>query len=135
MTNSTPEISKRIVYYDGECGFCNKTVLFVLRNRKKDFYFIPLQSSEAIKRLSEENIRIDLSSLYYSRESKVYSKSTAVLKIAKDLKFPFPILSYFAWIIPRFLRDFVYDKTAKNRNRLSGEFCVIPTAEEKKFFL
>lgn len=135
MAHSTSKNSKRIVYYDGECGFCNKTVQFVLKYRKKDFYFIPLQSIEATKRLSNENITIDLSSMYYSRDSKVYSKSNAVLKIAKDLKFPFSILSYPAWIVPRFIRDFVYDKIAQNRNRLSGDFCVMPTEEEKKFFL
>lgn len=66
----------------------------------------------------------------------VYSKSTAALKIARELSGPVKIL-YPLLILPKFLRDFFYDLIAKNRYKIFGkkEVCRIPTEEEKVKFL
>ena len=66
----------------------------------------------------------------------VYSKSTAALKIAKELSGSVKIL-YPLLILPKFLRDFFYDLIAKNRYKIFGkkDVCRIPTEEEKVKFL
>jgi predicted DCC family thiol-disulfide oxidoreductase YuxK len=67
---------------------------------------------------------------------KVYQKSTAALRLAVKLGFPWFLAGIF-FIIPRFLRDWVYDYIARNRYRWFGkkDACMIPTPELKALFL
>lgn len=132
--SNSPE--KRIVFYDGDCCFCNTSVQFILKRRKKNFYFAALQSNFAKKKIEEEKgISIEMNTLYYLEEDKLYEKSTAVLRIARGLKGGYPLFYYFGIIVPRFLRDAVYDFIAKRRNKINPGFCALPSEEERKFFL
>ncbi len=67
---------------------------------------------------------------------KCYIKSSAALRISKDLSGGYPLLSGFL-ALPRFIRDAVYDYIAKNRYKWFGkkESCMIPTKELKNKFL
>ena len=101
------------------------------------FRFVALQSQKG-KQLFEK-YNLDFSSLdtvILIAEDKVYTKSTAALMIGKNLPGPVKII-YLLWIIPRFIRDFLYDLIAKNRYRVFGkqETCRVPTEEGKKKFL
>ncbi len=127
---------KKIVFYDGDCGFCNKSVQFILRFEKdKSIQFAALQSSFA-ERYFEENLlpKPDLSTFYFSDGDELFEKSDAALRVAKNLKFPVSLVRFF-WIIPQFIRDKVYDFIAKRRQRLSNGFCVIPEKEDRKRFI
>jgi predicted DCC family thiol-disulfide oxidoreductase YuxK len=66
----------------------------------------------------------------------IYDKSTAVLKISKYLNNGFKLL-YFFILIPKFIRDWVYNLIAKNRYKGFGkkENCMIPTLEVQHRFL
>jgi predicted DCC family thiol-disulfide oxidoreductase YuxK len=68
--------------------------------------------------------------------SNYYSRSTAVLKIARDLSGLYPLL-YGLIIIPNFIRNWVYDFIARNRYSWFGkrDQCMMPTAALKKRFL
>jgi predicted DCC family thiol-disulfide oxidoreductase YuxK len=63
-------------------------------------------------------------------------KSTAALRIARGLRWPWPLLAVF-WLVPRPLRDLVYDWIAKNRYRWFGKTaaCLVPTPELRARFL
>lgn len=123
-----------IIFYDGDCGFCNSVVQFVLKRRKKDFYFAALQSESAKELLAKKNIEIKLDTIYFISNEKVYNKSSAALQICKGLKGIYP-LAVICYIFPKFIRDVVYDFIAKRRHKLKSGFCAIPQVEEKKFFL
>ena len=127
---------KLVVFYDGECGFCNKSVQFILKNAStKDVFFSSLQSDFSIKFFHDHHFpQPDLSTFYYFEEGSIYSKSTAVLKIVPKLKWYFQFL-WIGYLIPRILRDKLYDAIAKRRNKLAPGFCAMPTAEERKRFL
>ncbi len=58
---------------------------------------------------------------------KVYDRSTAVLRIACGLRFPWPLMGIFL-LIPSFMRDPVYNMVARNRKRWFGErtTCYLP---------
>ncbi|MFX7825193.1 DCC1-like thiol-disulfide oxidoreductase family protein, partial [Acinetobacter baumannii] len=58
---------------------------------------------------------------------KVYYRSTAALRIAKELSLPYNLL-YFFMIVPPFIRNVVYDYIAKNRYQWFGkkEACWVP---------
>lgn len=127
---------KHIVFYDGECGFCQGIVQFVLRNDKRgSINFAPIQSE--FTNIFFDNLnkpRPDLSTFYFYSKGKLLKKSSAALKLSLKLRFPFPLLSVFL-IVPFFIRDFVYDIVAKNRFNFASKSCYIPTDEEKSRFI
>ena len=67
----------------------------------------------------------------------VYLGSTAALKIGQALKLPWSLLSSMGLLFPAFLRDWVYNKIARNRYRWFGkrEVCMLPTEALKARFL
>tara|TARA_R110000737_G_scaffold202403_1_gene221627 strand:+ start:45029 stop:45574 length:546 start_codon:yes stop_codon:yes gene_type:complete len=129
-------VPDKIVFYDGECGFCNRSVQFVLKYQKdQSIHFSPIQSSLTTN-IFEKNKwdKPDLSTVYYFEDGKLFQKSDAGLQLSKQLKFPISLLQVF-WIIPQFLRDKVYDFIAARRHKLNKGFCVVPTSETKKQFV
>lgn len=127
---------KRIIFYDGDCGFCNSSVQFILDYRKKTFYFAPLQSDFAKKKIEqEEGLKIEMNTLYFLDHGKLYEKSTAVLRISRGLKGGYPLLYYIGIIFPKFFRDWMYDFVAKRRHKIQPDLCAMPSEEERKFFL
>lgn len=126
----------KIVFYDSDCGFCNRSVNFVLKSDKsKKILFVPLQS-EFTKNLFDEKgfEKPDLSTFYFYENERMFIKSTAALKLTKHFKFPQRLLAV-NWIVPRFIRDYFYNLIAKRRQRLSKGYCVVPSEEDKKRFL
>lgn len=127
--------NKRIVFYDGECGFCSKSVQFILKKQQKEIYFMPLQSKNAETIIATHQKSIDMNTLFYYDGKKLYEKSTAVLQIAKNLHFGYRFLARLGYVIPKFLRDKLYDTVAKRRLQLAGEYCYLPDADQRKLFL
>lgn len=67
---------------------------------------------------------------------RVYSRSTAALRIAAHLRFPVSML-VIGFIIPPFIRNGIYDWIAKNRYRWFGkrETCFLPDTPLRQQFL
>lgn len=125
---------ERIVFYDGDCGFCNTSVQLILKNRKADFYFIALQSELAHKVMYLFNEEIKMNTLYLLENGKLYRKSTAAIRIAKNLRKLYPFVYYVGLIVPPFIRDWIYDQVAKRRHKIRPGYCAMPLVEEKRFF-
>jgi predicted DCC family thiol-disulfide oxidoreductase YuxK len=133
-TSNTSE--RQIIFYDGDCGFCNSSVQFILNKRKKVYYFSALQSDFAKKKIEEEAGKtIEMNTLYFLDQGELFEKSTAILRVSKGLKGAYPLLFYVGIIFPRFIRDAVYDFIARRRHKIEAGFCALPTEEERKFFL
>lgn len=138
--NTIKEIVKKhpIVFFDGICNLCNTSIQLIIKNdRKNKFLFAQLQSDkvkEFLRQQEEDFSNTD--SILLVTPKKIYTKSSAALKIAKDLKGFYPLL-YIFYIIPKPIRDVVYDLIAKNRYKWFGkeESCMIPTAALKNKFL
>ena len=92
-------------------------------------------TKDIIKEYNIDTAKTD-SILLYTPEVGISSKSMAALKIAFQLGFPNNLLCVF-FIIPPFVRNYVYDYIAKNRYKWYGkkESCMIPTPELKSKFL
>ena len=127
---------KRIVFYDGDCGFCNRTVSFILKNDKSgSVFFASLQSEFTIELFKEKGYaKPDLSTFYFLEDDKLYEKSNAAIRLAKYLKFPYNLSRVFK-VVPRALRDWIYDGIAKRRQKLMSGFCVMPDPKDRKRFL
>ncbi|MET4081619.1 putative DCC family thiol-disulfide oxidoreductase YuxK [Pedobacter sp. UYP30] len=127
-----------IIFFDGVCNLCNGWVQFVLaRDEKKYFKFATLQSDFAKNELSRFEVDLDaLKSVLLLEDGKLYSKSTAALRITRHLGSGWPILYGFL-VVPKFIRNGVYNVVARNRYKWFGkqESCWIPTPELKSRFL
>ena len=131
---SNNEKNKPVVFYDGSCGFCNSSVQLILRKRRKDIYFVALQSDLGQKILNAHEIEVKLDTIYFKHKNKIHERSGAALRISRLLKFPYFLLYVFL-IIPPFIRNGAYNFIAKRRHKLKAGYCVIPAENEKKFFL
>lgn len=130
--------STKIVLFDGVCNFCNSSVNFIMERDKKDvFRFAALQSGAGIELQKKFNLDPnDLKSFILVDGDSYYQKTTAALRVAKDLGFPYS-LSYVFILIPPLIRNIVYNIIAKYRYKWFGkkEACRIPTPEERAKFL
>jgi predicted DCC family thiol-disulfide oxidoreductase YuxK len=129
---------RSVVLFDGVCNLCNRSVLFVIdRDPHGHFAFAPLQSDEGQRLLAAYAPgETDLSSVVLVEGGRAYTRSTAALRIARRLTGLWPLLRVF-FLVPRPLRDGVYDWIARNRYRWFGreDACRVPTPELRARFL
>lgn len=131
-----------IVLFDGVCNLCSGSVQFIIkRDKEKAFQFASLQSSFAQQQLEKFNLDKNyLHSIILIRpgnqQDQFFQRSDAALEIVKKLSAGWPMLYGFK-ILPRFIRDGVYNWIANNRYRFFGKksSCWIPTPELKGRFI
>lgn len=127
-----------IVLFDGVCNFCDASVRFVLdRDPGGYFRFASLQSEVGRRLLAEHGLPVDeLASVVLIEEGRAHTRSDAALRIARRLRGAWRLLGVFR-VVPRSLRDAVYDRVAANRYRWFGkrELCEIPSPEVRARFL
>ena len=132
--SSTAEEDRPVILFDGVCNLCTGSVRFVIeRDSRRQFRFASLQSAAAERLLGS---RDQLESMVLVAGGKVYRKSTAALLIARRLDGLWPLLAAFL-VIPKFLRDAVYDWIGGRRYRLFGkrDACWTPQPELAERFL
>ena len=131
-------LDKPIILFDGVCNLCNASVQFIIkRDSKKKFMFSSLQSDAAQAILLHNYLEnLDFDTIILLEDGNVYDKSTAILKIIRRLS-GFYRLGYMFIVVPKFIRDFVYQVIANNRYKWFGkrDTCMLPTEELKLRFL
>ncbi len=127
-----------VLLFDGVCNLCSGSVQFVLnRNKKANLSFASLQSEYGKKALENSKLPQDYtSSLVLLENGNTYVKSDAALRLAKHLDGLWKLGSVFL-IIPRFIRNPIYDLVARNRYNWFGEkeVCWIPEEKWNNRFL
>lgn len=128
---------KNLIIFDGACNFCDGYINFVIdHDRTNQFQFASSQTDVAKDILSKLNVDASESIVLISGK-KYFFKSDAVLEISRQLSSSISWMYVFRFIIPSFLRNFVYDLIAKNRYILMGKLneCKLPTPELREKFL
>lgn len=126
----------QLIVFDGTCILCNRFIQFILKKDKNaHFYFSTYQGLPA--EIDQQGLKIAKEeSISYLRLGKWHQRSAAVLFIYQDL---FGKLHYMqlAWLVPRFIRDFLYDIIAQNRHKWFGkqESCLLPDPAFKARFI
>ncbi|MNI52214.1 hypothetical protein D3C73_1069780 [compost metagenome] len=127
-----------VVLIDGVCHLCQGLVRFIIpRDPKGQIKFAPLQSEAGRRLLSAAGLKMDrLDTVVLLEDGRCYTESSAVLRIARRLRFPWPA-AYCFILVPRPLRNAVYRFVARNRYRWFGrdEQCLLPTPEIRRRFL
>lgn len=124
------------MFYDGDCVLCSKTVIFLLKvDQKQRLKFAPLGGITSQSLLINQAPSSEATVVYY-KEGELFYRSTAVLKIAQQLPFPWPLFSIFL-LIPSFIRDYIYSVIGKNRYKWFGknETCFVKQTNFENRFL
>ena len=128
-----------LVLYDGVCRLCIAGLGFIIRNDPAArVRFAAMQSALGQELLARHNLpRDDFKSFAVLADGAVLLRSNAVLRIARELRQPWPVLAIPVRLLPRPLRDRLYDVVARNRYRWFGkrDTCLVPTLDVAARFL
>lgn len=144
--------SPNVLLFDGVCSLCNSVVDFVIRNERHGTVKFAALQSEGARELLDARLGVERSralraerpdgshddpgTVVYVEGERVWERSTAILRMARHLRWPWRAL-LIGWILPRFVRDALYGYVARHRYAWFGkkESCRIPTPEERARFL
>jgi predicted DCC family thiol-disulfide oxidoreductase YuxK len=127
-----------LVIFDGVCVLCNRSVDFIIRrDQRKIFRFAQIQSEAGATKINGQSPDdATTASVYLIEGDSTYTKSTAVLRILRSLGGVWSTLYIFV-LIPRFVRDGIYDLIAKHRYGWFGRMasCRAPTSDTADRFI
>ncbi len=130
-----------VLFYDSECPLCCWAVRFVLAHEKtSSLRFAKLSSPLARRLVDQHSVLRGVDSVIWVDQDavgtpiKIAIRSSAVIRIARYLGGWWSVLCV-AWIIPKPLRDTIYNLVARNRRRiLAARKCqVIPPEYQYRF--
>lgn len=137
MTSEVTAADGPILVYDGNCGFCARAVQFVLRHDRQGIVRFAAREGAAGRAVRERHPQLKtVESLLWVdvREGReeVYVYSDAVLQTARYLGGGYGICAALGSVVPRFLRDPVYNAIARARKRIMGgaASCHLPAPNE-----
>lgn len=129
MENPGKSAGGAVLLYDGVCALCHGLVSFTIRHDPRGvFRFASLQSS-----LGKQYLRMagvsenELDTFIYVENDRFFTKSTAALKVLRQLNGMWPMV-YPLIVVPKALRDIVYNFIARHRYLWFGKFdeCRLP---------
>lgn len=128
----------RVILFDGVCKLCNAWTRFVIHHDRAHRLKLGSVQSAAGQRILEhfEMPTTYFDSMLYIENGRAYQKSDAFFRIAVQLGWPWKVL-VMARLCPRPIRDWCYDRVARNRYRLFGRYdvCVLPSPDHEARFL
>lgn len=128
----------KIILFDGTCKLCNASCEFIIKHDKdKKFKFVSMQSEKGqdiLLQLKQPTKHFE--TMILCDNGRLYFKSTAFVKILRQLPYPIKFLSILS-IFPVYLLDFIYNYIARNRYKYFGKYdqCSLPLPEHKDRYL
>jgi predicted DCC family thiol-disulfide oxidoreductase YuxK len=128
----------RVILFDAVCKLCNGWARFLIRfDRDKRFKLATVQSPEGQAILAFYGMPThEFETMLLVEGPRAFTKSTAFIRVVARLPFPWPLAAA-AWVVPAFIRNWLYDRIARNRYAIFGRYdtCVIPSADHAGRFL
>ena len=127
-----------ILFFDGECGLCNRAILQFLKWEAKgcQVHFAPLQGAAARDRLSPAQIEKPYPSLLVWDGEQAHDKSSGLAILSHELRAPLRRVARFVLtIVPERWGNAAYDAVARTRHRASPLSCALhlDDAVKKRF--
>jgi len=126
-----------VIAFDGDCLMCSRTIRWLAaRDPGERLRFTPLQGERGAA-IRERFGGEPPDSMLVESGEEVHARSDAALAIASALPQPWRALGAAARVVPRPLRDSVYDFIAARRHRWfgRGDACALPGPELEKRLL
>lgn len=127
-----------VVLFDGVCKLCNGWAKFLIRHdHQRRFRLASVQSPQGQALLEWYGMPTDeYETLVLIRDGRAHVRSDAILRILGGLPLPWR-LGVVGRVIPRLIRDWLYDRIARNRYRLFGRYdtCLVLTPDHRSRFL
>lgn len=131
-------VNDRVILFDGVCKLCAAWSRFLIRfDKRHRFQLATVQSPQGQAILAWFDLPVDaFETLVLVEGDRYFTRSSAVIRVLWRLPFPWPVLCV-GWLVPRFIRNRLYDYLAQNRYRWFGKFdaCVLPEAKDRDRFL
>ena len=132
--------SRAVVLYDGDCGFCDWTVQFVLRRDRQDHFRFAAQQSRYARGILENlpaPLRAQDTVYLVMPGGAVLTRSAAVIYLLRHLRWPWSWCGVALQMVPRALRDRLYDWGARRRKSLVSQpsRCAVLSKQERSKFL
>ncbi len=128
-----------LVFYDGHCGLCHRSVSFVLaRDRKMVFRFAPLQGETFAKLVhGTQKDSLPDSIVVWTAGGDLLLRSDAALHLLRGLGGFWRFVAACGGLVPKSFRDRIYDRVALTRKERFGpreELCPLMTPEQRERF-
>jgi predicted DCC family thiol-disulfide oxidoreductase YuxK len=140
MKNLPPYMSAddQVILFDGVCKLCSFWARFLIRfDHQHQYQLATVQSPEGVAILEWCGLPTsEYNTLVFLQGATFHVRSAAVLKVLVGLSWPWKLAGVL-WLIPRPLRDWLYDRVAQNRYRIFGRYntCMMPTPDHLQRFL
>jgi predicted DCC family thiol-disulfide oxidoreductase YuxK len=122
-----------VLFFDGDCGFCSKSVRRVYQfDSRGMIHFAPLQGKLSKELGLQKYAEKGGGSMVILRESDgiMFIKGDALIALGKALGGIWAALSVAFSLVPKQVRDWAYERVAKNRYRIAGEVNACEMPEE-----
>lgn len=126
-----------ILVFDGSCGFCSRSVQFMLHHEHRHDLLFVTRDSELGRELRHTHGMDAVRSMLWIEDGVAFAESGAVIKAAAYLGGWWSVSAKIGSLCPSFLLNAVYKVIAKNRQRISSNVtaCLVPTPEQRGRFL
>jgi predicted DCC family thiol-disulfide oxidoreductase YuxK len=128
----------KVVLFDGVCRLCSAWARFLIRfDKHRVFKLATLQSEEGQAILTWLGLPPHhYQTMVLIEGPRAFTRSSALIRVLMRLPFPWPLAAV-TWLIPAFVRNWLYDRVALNRYAIFGrqEACLLPTADHERRFL
>jgi len=127
-----------VILFDGVCKLCNAWSNFIIKHDHQHvFKLCSVQSNEGQKILRHFGLSTEVyESMLVVEGNAVYQQSDAFFQVVAKLGYPWKFICVFR-MVPKLLRNWIYDRIALNRYRLFGKYdtCLLPAADHDARYL
>lgn len=131
-------VSDKVILFDGVCKLCNAWSNFIIKHDgQRVFKLCSVQSKEGKQILFHFGLPSEsYETMLYVEGNQSFQKSEAFFQIMTQMGYPWKIVCIFK-VIPKPLRDWMYDRIALNRYSLFGkyDYCTLPSPGHEARFL
>jgi predicted DCC family thiol-disulfide oxidoreductase YuxK len=128
----------KVILFDGVCKLCNAWSKFLIKYDKQHIFALcSVQSDEGKEILLHFGFPSEFyETMLYIEGNHCHQQSDAFFKVISKLGYPWKIICIF-WLIPKSIRNWLYDRIALNRYRLFGKYnyCTLPSSDHEARFL
>src|SRR3954468_2888983 len=143
MPSPDPPGDGPVLLYDGTCGFCARSLQFVLRHERHEatLRFARLEGPLGVTLRARHPEIASIDSLIWyepataNAPEQLLWRSRGVLRVARYLGGVWRVLGSLGMLIPTFILDATYAWIARHRHQLAPDRCLVPTPEQRRRFL